>query len=141
MSHDEYPSKYEGYRRPRRGAWWMEKRSYTLFLLRELTAVFVGLYASFWLYAIYRAGADQMSFVLTIGAFLTSPVGILFNVIVLVAVLYHTITWFSLLPKVMVLWRGEEKLPPAMLIGVNWAGWFIVTAAVTLLAAMYLHRG
>src|SRR5438874_2985440 len=113
MSHNDYPSKYEGYRRPRRAAWWMEKKSYTLFLLRELTAVFVGLYAIFWLVVIYQAQGDQASFVETVGDFLRSPVSIVLHLIVLTAVLYHTVTWFSLLPKVMVIWRGEEKLHPA----------------------------
>lgn len=141
MSHGDYPAKYEGYRRPRRSSWWMEKKSYTLFLLRELTAVFVGLYAIFWLIVIYLAMGDQTSFAISVGSFLSSPVSIILHLVILVAVLYHTITWFSLLPKVMVIWRGEEKLHPAMLVGANWVGWVVVTGAVTLLAAMYLRGG
>ena len=34
------------YVRPRAANWWLEKKSYTLFMLRELTALFVAGYAA-----------------------------------------------------------------------------------------------
>src|SRR5262245_55618775 len=50
------------YIRPIPRNWWLTKRSYTLFMIRELTAVFVGGYAIFLLFLIYRASQGPEAF-------------------------------------------------------------------------------
>ena len=61
---------------------------------------------------------------------LMSPLSIILHAVVFLMVLYHTNTWFSLLPKVAVLWRGEEKLSGSLLVGANWVAWLVLMALV-----------
>src|SRR5258706_16343559 len=50
------------YVRPIPPNWWLRKRSYTLFMIRELTAVFVGGYAVFLLFLLFRASQGTVQF-------------------------------------------------------------------------------
>src|SRR5262249_55309397 len=50
------------YVRPMPSNWWLKKRNYTLFMVRELTAVFVAGYAIFLLVLIYRASQEPLAF-------------------------------------------------------------------------------
>ena len=82
-----------------------------------------------------RAGAAPQIFV----TYFSDPAalrtaGVVLAVLALVAVLYHTVTWFSLLPKVAVIWRGEEKIPGSALIAANWAAWAVVSVVIAGLA-------
>ena len=60
-----------------------------------------------------------------------SPLAILFHVVGLAFALLHTITWFNLTPKAMAVWKGEERLPPAMMIVPNYIAWIVVSGVVT----------
>src|ERR1051325_5416446 len=79
------------YVRPVGANWWLLKRSYTLFMLRELTAVFVGGYAIFLVILLYRAGQGPEAFA-SFAEELKSPVSIALHLIALAMALYHTIT-------------------------------------------------
>jgi len=121
------------YVRPRPADWWLAKRSYTLFMLRELTALFVAGYAAFLLVLIYQATLGPDHF----GQFvegLKSPLSMALHAVALIAVLYHLYTWFSLTPKIAVLWRGEEKVEPALVVGSQYVAWIAVSLVVVALA-------
>ena len=121
------------YRRPIRPTWWLGRRAYTLFMLREATALFVGGYAVFLLVLLYRAsqGSDAWSqFVQG----LRSPLSIVLHLIALAMAIYHTVTWFQSTPKVLVVWRGEERVSPAIITAANYVFWLVVSAVVAGLA-------
>ena len=105
--------------------WWMMKKTYALFMVRELTCVFVGGYALFLLVLATRL-ADPQAF----AAWLNCPLLILFQIIALPMVLYHSFTWFNLTPKVMVVWRGEERVSPLLIAGANYVAWVILSIAI-----------
>src|SRR5258708_625961 len=97
------------YVRPMPRTWFLQRGSYTLFMLRELSSVFVALYVLELLCLAERvaAGKDEMD------AFfraLAAPHWVAFHVVALGFVLLHSITWFNLTPRVMVVRRGEDKL-------------------------------
>jgi fumarate reductase subunit C len=117
------------YIRPVSANWWLRKRSYTLFMLRELTAVFVAGYALFLLVLLYRAHQGLLTFT-AFALGLMSPLSIVLHVLALAMAVYHSITWFNLTPKAMVVWRGEEKVNPALIAGVNYVVWVIVSVVV-----------
>jgi fumarate reductase subunit C len=56
------------------------------------------------------------------------------HAVALIAVLYHLYTWFSLTPKIAVLWRGEEKVEPALVVGSQYVAWIAVSLVVAALA-------
>jgi fumarate reductase subunit C len=110
-------------------SWWLKRTSYLLFMLRELSSVFVGGYVVIFLMMIRnlsRGPAEYEAFM----AMLRSPVAILFHVVALAFALLHTITWFNLTPKAMAVWKGEERLPPAMMIIPNYVGWVVVSGII-----------
>jgi fumarate reductase subunit C len=117
------------YVRPVRADWWLKKPSYTLFMLRELTAVFVAGYAVFLLVLIYRATEGREAFAAFVEG-LKSPVSIVLHLLVLAMAIYHSVTWFSAVPKITVFWRGEEKVSAGTILAVNYAVWVVVSVVV-----------
>jgi succinate dehydrogenase subunit C len=117
------------YVRPVRSNWWLKKRSYTMFMVRELTSAFIAAYSIF-LIVLVRWASHGIDAFRGFCAVLTSPVSILFNVLVLAAAIYHSITWFNLTPKIMVFWRGEEKVSDTAIQAGNFVLWVVVSAVV-----------
>ena len=108
--------------------WWLRKRAYLVFMLRELTSVFVVAYAIFLMVLIGRAD-DPGSFTRLFDA-LDSPAGLVLHLIVLAVLLFHSITWINLTPKVLVLWRDEEQVDPRLIAGANYVAWVVASAVV-----------
>lgn len=109
--------------------WWLEKGSYTLFVLRELTSVFVALFAvlTLWQVRALAAGPEAYDSFL---ARLRTPAFLVLNAVGLVAVLFHAITWFNLAPKAMVLRMRGKRLPDWAVAGANYAAWVLLSGAV-----------
>jgi fumarate reductase subunit C len=51
---------------------------------------------------------------------LRNPFLLFYHVVVLAFALLHSITWFNLTPKVMVIRRGEERVPDVLVAGSNY---------------------
>ena len=117
------------YMRPMPATWWLKRSPYFLFMLRELTSVFVAAYVVIFLMMIRRLNEGQAAYEAFMAS-LKSPVAILFHVVALAFALFHTITWFHLTPKAMAVRIGEERVKPAMLIAPNYAAWAVVSAIV-----------
>ena len=120
------------YVRPLPAMWWLKRRTYFLFMLRELTCVFVSGYALFLLLLMSRRDDPQ-----AFADLLYSPLSITLQIIALPMVLYHTVTWLNLTPKVMVLWRGEEKVSPTLIAGANYAAWLVVSIVIVWIVSLY----
>ena len=118
------------YVRPMPATWWLHNYHLVLFMIRELTSVFVAGYAIFLLVLLYLHGAeDRQAFSAALG----SPVSIALQLIALVFVVFHSVTWFNLTPKAIILWRGEEKVSPALIAGAHYGLWAAVSLIVLLL--------
>ena len=105
--------------------WWLKRRSYFRFMIRELTCVFVGGYALFLLILASRIGNEE-----AFGALLTNPWAIVLQVLALPMVLYHTVPWLNLTPQVLVIWRGESRVSPVLIAGVHYLAWLVVSVVV-----------
>ena len=117
------------YHRPVSNTWWLKRKTYILFMIRELTSVFVAGYCIFLLVLVYNLtqGADAYGDFM---AALKSPISVALHLITLIFVLYHTITWFNLTPKILVLYRGEERIPEGLVAGTFYVGWAVVSVIV-----------
>ena len=120
------------YHRPVSNTWWLKRKPYILFMIRELTSVFVAGYCIFLLVLVYKLtqGAEAYDNFMTA---LKSPSSVALHLITLSFVLYHTITWFNLTPKILVLYRGEERIPQGLVAGVFYAGWVVVSVIIVCL--------
>ncbi len=117
------------YHQPMSPTWWLRNRAYFLFMLRELTSVFIAGYAILLLILLYQlnAGRDAYQNYLR---FLTAPGMVAFHVIALAAALFHTVTWFNLTPKVLVVRMGGRQIPASVIAGVNYVAWIVISALV-----------
>ena len=117
------------YRRPVSNTWWLKRKSYILFMIRELTSVFVAGYCIFLLVLVYKLTQGSGAYGNFMAA-LKSPISVVLHLITLVFVLYHTITWFNLTPKILVLYKGEDRIPQVLIAGMFYAGWVVVSIIV-----------
>ncbi len=108
--------------------WWLRKPTYLVFMLRELTSVFVVAYAVFLMVMIGRA--DEAGSFAGLFDALDSPLGLVVHLIVLAVLLFHTITWINLTPKVVVLFRDDEQVDPRLVAGANYVGWVVASVVV-----------
>lgn len=117
------------YHRPFPNTWWLKRRPYFLFMVRELTSLFVAGYCVFLLMLIARLTQGTVIYPDAV-ELITSPFSITFHVLALPPVLYHTITWFNLTPKILVLRVGEERIPPVLIAAGFYAGWIALSIAL-----------
>ncbi|MFQ6615246.1 MAG: fumarate reductase subunit C [Fidelibacterota bacterium] len=117
------------YHRQFPNTWWIRRRPYFLFMAREFTSLFVAGYCVFLLIMIARFARGSTAYP-DVAALMKSPVSIIFHALALPPVLYHTVTWFNLTPKILVLRIGEERVPPALIAGAIYAGWIVLSLAV-----------
>ena len=125
-------TKSKEYIRPMPSNWWLKRKSYFMFMVRELTCLFVGGYALFLLILASRLGAAE-----DFSALLKNPLWIVFQVVALPMVLYHTVTWLNLTPKVLVIWRGESRVSPLLIAGAHYVAWLVVSVIVLWIVSMY----
>jgi fumarate reductase subunit C len=123
--------KTKEYIRPMPATWWLHNHHLTLFMIRELTSVFVAGYAVLLLVMVWRHGQGELAFHSFYEA-LKSPLSILLQLVALAFVLYHCITWFNLTPKVIILRQGEEKVSPVLIAGAHYVLWLVVSVIVLL---------
>ena len=116
--------------------WWLQKRSYTGFVLRELTSVFVAFFVVVYLWQL-RALAQGPDAYAQFLARLKTPLFLTLDTIAFLFVLFHAITWFNLTPKAMVVRVRGKRVPDWVIIGSNYAAWLVVSVA----AAVVLLRG
>lgn len=121
------------YPRQRSSTWFLRRWTYRLFVLRELSATFLAGYVVVLLILVahvHDGPASTRSFERT----LDSPGLLLFNSVVMVFALLHSITWFQAVPKALPLRRGEQKVPAQLLIGAHFILMFVLSAAVLVIA-------
>lgn len=117
------------YRRRMSVWWWLKKRAYARFVLRELTSVFVAFFALQVLWQI-RAVAEGPDAYARLLARLQTPLFLTANLVALLFVLYHTITWFNLTPAAMVVRLRGKRVPDWIIAGSNYVVWVVVSAVL-----------
>jgi len=109
--------------------WWLGRRPYVKFILRESSSVAVAWFVILILLQIHalKQGADSYA---AFQAWLASPILIVVNVIALFFVVFHAITWFNLAPKAMAVRMGGKRVPNILIAGPNFAAWIVVSAVL-----------
>ena len=106
--------------------WWWQQKNYFLFMVRELSAVFVGLFALISLVGVYRLGQGEDTYQLYLSALQTPSAQVLFVVILLFS-LYHTLTWIHLTPMIMVVRIGSKTVPPILVLIASYLAWIVIS--------------
>jgi fumarate reductase subunit C len=133
------------YRRAVPRLWWLRRRSYLLFMLRELSCVFVAWTVVFLLLLLNALGngrADYQRFL----DWAAKPWVIALNLLALAFLVFHSVTWFNLAPKAIVVRVPERMLarapkavvrrlpegrvPGSLIAAQNYVAWVLVSAVV-----------
>ena len=113
-------------------SWFLTQPRYKRYMAREVTCLFIFAYTFLLIIALKRLaeGPDAFNaFVQTLG----SPLGVLFNLAVLIAAVYHSTSWFNVTPQAMPIQRGEEFVPGKIIVGAHYALWAVVSLIVLIL--------
>ena len=77
--------------------WWKKNPFFVEYVIHESTALFVLAYAVTLLVGLIRLGQGEAAWNGWLAA-LQSPVALVFHLALLVAIAYHTYTWFKIMP-------------------------------------------
>jgi len=109
--------------------WWTRKLSYFVFVMRELSSLFIAWLVLYLLLFVRAVGRGETAYADFLD-WATSPWLVVLNVVALAFLVLHTITWFSLTPQAMVLAVRGRRVPPAAIIGAQYVGLGIVSVFV-----------
>jgi len=107
------------YMRPMEG-WWRKNPFFVRYMARELTALVVAAYAFVLLAGLLCLSRDEAAYNDWLAA-LGHPVSVALHAMALVAMVYHSWSWFEIMPKTM---------PPIFVGGKRVAGQVITTVGV-----------
>jgi len=117
------------YRPPMSVFWWAGRRSYLIFVLRELSSIFIAWSVVFLLLLVHAVseGGRQYRQFLNLSS---NPWMMALNVITLAFLLFHAITWFNLAPQAMVVRLRGNRVPRSAITGAHYAAWALLSALV-----------
>ena len=117
------------YRRRMSVWWWLKNRAYSMFVLRELTSVFVAFFATLYLWQLRALAAGPDAYARFV-ARLKTPLFLTVDTVALVFVLFHTISWFNLTPTAMVVRMKGKRVPDRIVAGSNYVVWVLLSGIV-----------
>jgi fumarate reductase subunit C len=109
--------------------WWVHKWVHMKFILRELTSVAVALYALVLLFQIWALSRGPEAYASFSGR-LKTPISIVLHAVAFLFVIFHSVTWFNLSPRALVVRIGKNRIPDAVIAASNYVAWVIFSAAI-----------
>jgi fumarate reductase subunit C len=123
------------YVRPMTG-WWKRDPFFVRYMVREATALIVALYAIVLLVGVWRLSQGEAAWNGWLAA-LRSPWSVLFHLAMLAAMVYHTYSWFEIMPKTMpMMFVGGKRVSAQAITGTG-----LVVAVLAALALFALVWG
>lgn len=114
--------------------WWKRDPYFIRYLAMEATSVLVAVYALILLIGLFRLSQGELAYNGWLEA-LKSPLSIGLHVLILLVFIYHTWSWFKVMPKTLpTLYLGSAKVPQS---AITWTG-VVVAAALNLLVLFIL---
>lgn len=130
------------YNPPIEATWWAKNPFYFRYMLREGTSfaallVALELLLGVFLFALTPLYSANQPYAWFVGSFLSNPIVIIFNILALLACLFHAVTWFALMPKAVRVFMNKnstELLPDYVSIIGLYAAFGLATIVILLAA-------
>jgi fumarate reductase subunit C len=109
--------------------WWLERRSYLTFILRELSSIFIAWFVVYALLLVRAVGQGDVAY----RQFLEwsrSPAVLSLNLVTVFFAVFHSATWFNLAPQAMAVRVRGERVPGRWIAAANYAAWAMASAFV-----------
>ncbi|MET4429311.1 fumarate reductase subunit C [Mycolicibacterium sp. 624] len=117
------------YRQPIARFWWAKRRSYRLFMLREISCIFVAWSVVYLLLLVRAIGAGQDSYLRFLD-WSANPFVVSLNVVALIFLLLHAVTWFGSAPRAIVPHIRGRRVPARAVLAGHYAAWVVVSAVL-----------
>ena len=117
------------YRRPVSTWWWTRKRSYFVFVMREVSSVFITWFVFYLLMLVYAVGRGEQEYQDFLD-WAATPWVVVLNVVAAAFLVLHVVTWFSLTPKAMDVRIRGRQAPAALVIASQYAALAVVSVFV-----------
>jgi fumarate reductase subunit C len=111
--------------------WWLQRWNYTWFILRELSSAFVAYWVVITLLQIAAISAGPAAYA-NFTAWMTAPYMVVINIITFIFVIFHTLSWFRLVPQAMLPRIGGKRTTMTMTSAPMYAVWVVVSVIVGL---------
>lgn len=115
------------YRQPVPRFWWLRRRSYLVFVLRELSSLFVGWFVAYLLLLVYAVGRSEAAYQSFLD-FSANPFVIALNAVALAFVVLHAVTFLAAAPQTTVVRLRGRRVSPRLLAVPLYGGWAAVSA-------------
>ena len=109
--------------------WWLRRGTYVAFILREVSAIFVAWFVVYLLMLLHAVSQGAASY----ARFMDWSAGtgiLILNIVTLIFILIHAVTWFNLAPQAMAVRLGGKRVPDALIAGSNYAAWAVISAVL-----------
>ena len=119
--------------------WWLKHPKYFLFMMRELSSVFIAIFLVVLLIQIAQLLRGPAAGPAAYNAFvqkLRAPGWIVFHIVAFLFALYHSVTWFEAAAKIVVIRRGEHRVPPEAVAGAGFGAWGVVSLVILVLVLL-----
>ena len=117
------------YQPPVKLLWWLQRRTYLFFVLRELSCLAVAWAVLFLMLLVRAVGEGGDAYAQFVG-WARMPWVVVLNVVAFAFLVLHAITWFNLTPAATVVRLRGQRVPSAAIAGSAYAGWVVVSALV-----------
>ncbi len=109
--------------------WWLGERNYFIFMMRELSSVFVALFLVIFLVQLYQLGDGGESYAAFMQKF-SSPGWVIFHLVALLFTVLHSVTWFQSAAVVLQLNLGQWEVPRGLILGLHMGAWFVASVVI-----------
>ncbi|MBT8420943.1 MAG: fumarate reductase subunit C [Gammaproteobacteria bacterium] len=116
--------------------WYLRQGRYVRYMAREVTSLFIGLHAFLLICGLGALSQGEVAYNEFL-AVLESPFYVVFLIVALLFVIYHSIAWFNVTPQAMPVQVGEDFLPGGIIIGAHYGIWAVATIVVLFLAGVF----
>ena len=118
-----------------RTRWYFRHPRYLRYMVREITCIFIGAYTVLMLVGLARLVQGEAAWQGFLAA-LQTPVSVVFHLLTLALAVYHTTTWFNVTPKALPVQIGETFVPGAIISGLHYVLWALLSIVVFYLAGV-----
>lgn len=109
--------------------WWLQQRSYFVFILREASCIFVAWVVVYLLMLVRSVSESEVSYQQFL-RWSASPLILLLNLVSLLFIVFHTITFFQAAPQAMVIHIDGRRVPGRLVGIAHYAGLVAVSGVV-----------
>ncbi len=111
-----------------RFSWWLHKKTYFRYMMRELSSLFIGLFSLQIVWGLFQHSQGDVAFQAWINNLWSNY--LLLSLTIFAFAVYHSFTWFKVTPKAMPLKFSGKRIPGIVIIAAHLFLWLFCSVFV-----------